>query len=80
MTPCEHQLIVEMFKQQTMLYAGLVELLKSREVIEKGAGDLEAFDALVAASLRQSLEENTEADYLRIAAILGVNVELPRIT
>ena len=44
MTPDEHQLIIEMFKHLTVVYAGLVEALKSRGVLERG--DLQAFDAL----------------------------------
>jgi hypothetical protein len=45
MTAEEHQLIIEMFKQQTLFYAGLVEILKSRDILEPG--DLQAADALV---------------------------------
>jgi hypothetical protein len=76
MTPDEHQLIIEMFKQQTMLYAGLVEALKSRGLLSRG--DLEAFDALVSASSREALERNVEADYLSNAKILSVITGLPR--
>lgn len=72
MTTSEHQLIVEMFKNQTLLYAGLVELLKSRDVV--GPGDLHAFDELVSASLREFLEQNVEEEYRRNAATLGVKI------
>jgi len=41
----EHQLIIETFKRQTMLYLGLVELLRSRDLLDKG--DLLAFDAAI---------------------------------
>ena len=54
--------IVEMFKNQTLLYAGLVELLKSRDVV--GPGDLHAFDELVSASLREFLEQNVEERFI----------------
>src|SRR5277367_2937428 len=56
MTPEEHQLILEMLKQQRLLYAGLVELLKSRGIVSRG--DLEAFDDLVSTSSREFLERN----------------------
>ncbi len=75
MTPKEHQLVIQMFKQQMLMYAAIVELLKSRGVVENSA-DLNAFDALVSASSREFLEENTEASYRDIAAILGVT-DLP---
>lgn len=70
MTPEEHELVIEMFRQQTLYYAGLVELLKSRKLID--AGDLQAFDALVSASSRQSLEWRVKEDYLTTGKILGV--------
>jgi hypothetical protein len=76
MTPEEHQLIVEMFKQQALYYAGLIQILKSRGILCKG--DLEAFDALVSSSSRELLEQNVEAEYLSSAAILGVITGLPR--
>jgi hypothetical protein len=78
MTPEEHQLIVEMFKQQTLYYAGLVEAMKSRGVL--GNGDLEAFDALVSSSSRELLEEHVEEDYRRIATILGVQTGMLPLT
>jgi hypothetical protein len=76
MTPDEHQLIIEMFKQQTLLYAGLVEALKSQGLL--GKGDLAAFDALVSASSREGLEQRLEAEYLSNAKILGVTTGLLR--
>ncbi len=74
MTPSEHRLVIEMFKQQTLLYAGLVELLKSRGLLDKG--DLEALDALVSASSREFLERRIEEEYQSTARILGVT-DLP---
>jgi hypothetical protein len=71
MTPEEHRIIIEMFKQQTLYYAGLVELLKSRGVIERG--DLEAFDSLVAGTKRELLERRVVNDYLESGRILGVS-------
>lgn len=77
MTTSEHRLIVEMLKNQILLYAGLVEILKSRGIVEKG--DLDAFDELVSASHREFLEQNVEADYLRNAATLGVITGLAHV-
>jgi hypothetical protein len=76
MTTDEHQLIIEMFKQQAVMYAGLLETLKSRDILDRG--DLQAFDALVSASSRELLEQNVEAEYLSNAKILGVITGLPR--
>ena len=75
MTQAEHRLVVEMFKNQALLYAGLIEILKSRDIV--GQGDLDAFDELVSASLRQSLERNVEAEYQANAKVLGVITGLP---
>ncbi len=74
MTPAEHQLIVGMFKQQAMYYAGLVELLHSRGIVE--SGDLKAFDALVSGTKRELLERNVVEDYLESGRMLGVT-DLP---
>jgi hypothetical protein len=71
MTPEEHQLMIEMFKQQTLFYAGLVELLKSRGVI--GPGDLQAFDALVSDTKRELLEQDVVERYRSTGTILGVS-------
>ncbi len=70
MTPAEHRLIVEMFKHQTLVYAGLIKLLQSREIVAEG--DLFAFDALVSASSRELLEREVEDQYRGFATILGV--------
>ena len=74
MKPEEHRLIIEMFKQQTLIYAGLVKALQSRGMLDEG--DLHAFNALVSASFRQSLEQNVEENYRSTAAILGVQTDL----
>ena len=73
MTTPEHQLIIEMFKQQTLVYAGLVELLKSRGILEPG--DLDAFDSLVSASSRQALEQRLVEHYRATAKILGLEID-----
>jgi hypothetical protein len=73
MTTAEHQLVIEMFKQQTLLYAGLVELLRSRDILDRG--DLERFDALVLDTKRELLERNILEDYLRSGKILGVMLD-----
>lgn len=70
MTPEEHRLIIEMFKQQTLFYAGLVEILQSRGVIDHG--DLEAFDDVVSHTKRELLERHVEEDYVRFGTTLGV--------
>jgi hypothetical protein len=70
MTPEEHRLVIEMFKQQTLFYAALVEVLKSRGVIE--AGDLDRFDAWISGTKRELLEQNVQEDYLTSGRILGV--------
>jgi hypothetical protein len=71
MTPQEHQLQIEMLKQQMMYYAGLVELLKSRGVIERG--DLQAFDSLVSETNREPLERFVEESYLSNGRVLRVS-------
>jgi hypothetical protein len=74
MTQEEHLLIIEMFKQQALYYAGLVELLRSRGVIDPG--DLEAFDDVVSHTKRELLERNVLEDYLESGRMLGVT-DLP---
>ena len=75
MTKDEHRLIVSMLKNQTMLYAGLLEILKSRGIVE--GDDLLAFDAAISPSRRKSVEQSVEAEYLSTAAICGVKTGLP---
>jgi hypothetical protein len=74
MTPEEHQLVIEMFKQQTLYYAALVEALKSRGILDRG--DLQAFDDFVSASSREALERNVKAHYLEQCKVLGVTTGL----
>ncbi|MGC1362233.1 MAG: hypothetical protein WA826_13740 [Silvibacterium sp.] len=64
-------MMIEMFKQQALFYAGLIELLKSRDLI--GRGDLQAWDALVSVSSRETVERNIEESYRSTGKILGVN-------
>ena len=66
---------MEMFKQQTLYYAGLVELLKSRGILDRT--DLEAFDQLVSDTKRELLERIVEEDYLKCGRVLGVT-DLPK--
>lgn len=77
MTTAEHQLIVEMFKNQRLIFDILIELLKSRGVVQ--SGDLAAFDALVSQSEahRDELERQVGEEYQRSATILGVQTGLP---
>jgi hypothetical protein len=74
MTPDEHRLMIEMFKQQDLQYAGLAELLRSRGVLERG--DLERFDALVLNTKRELLEQTVAESYLECGRVLGVT-DLP---
>jgi hypothetical protein len=73
MTQKEHTLMIYMFAQQSMVIKSLVEILKSRNVLDDG--DLDAFDALV---LRhETLNENGVIDhvakeYQGFAKTLGV--------
>ena len=69
MITAEHQLVVEMFKQQRLFYVGLIKLLQSREIVSEG--DLHAFDALAVAE-RESVESGVKEEYLRAAKTLGV--------
>jgi hypothetical protein len=73
MTIAEHQLMIEMFKQQAMYYAGLLELLRSRGVIE--FGDLERFDEWISHTKREPLERIVVEDYLAHAKTLGVTID-----
>lgn len=76
MTPQEHQLIIEMFKQQALAFAALVETLKSQGIVERG--DLAAYDDLVCENeaARDALEKQVEDQYRGFATILGVT-DLP---
>lgn len=78
MTSKEHTLMVHMFARQAMLISSLIEILKSRNVLEPD--DFEAFEALV----RQMENENQEILYATInqytifAQGLGLGDDLPR--
>lgn len=74
MTQEEHKLVIEMFKQQALYYAGLVEILKSRDVIYEG--DLGAFDDVVSRTKCELVERSVEECYLRCGIALGVT-DLP---
>jgi hypothetical protein len=79
MTPAEHRLLVEMFKQQRMVFVTLVETLKSQGIVQDG--DLLAYDALVNEneSHRDELEAQVEAEYQGFAKVLGVQTGLPDV-
>jgi hypothetical protein len=72
MTPDEHQLVIEMFKNQTLVFAALVETLKSQGIVQ--TGDLAAYDEFVAGNeaRRAALEQHVEEEYRRFAKVLGV--------
>jgi DNA-binding GntR family transcriptional regulator len=77
MTTAEHQVIIEMFKQQRMFYVGIVKLLQSREIASES--DLQAFDALVV-SEREVVEQQVTEDYLAIGKAFGVTIGPLRAT
>lgn len=76
MTNREHQLVIEMFKHQTLVFATLIETLKSQGIVQNG--DLAAYDQLLSQdeNLRNVLEKQVEDQYRDMARILGVNVAL----
>lgn len=76
MTNREHQLVIEMFKHQTLVFATLIETLKSQGIVQNG--DLAAYDQLLSQdeNLRNVLEKQVEDQYCDMARILGVNVAL----
>jgi hypothetical protein len=73
MTPEEHQLIIEMLKEQRVVYAALVEVLKSRDIMQDK--DLEAANSLLDQSGKTViLEKQIEDSYSKFAKILGVKI------
>jgi hypothetical protein len=75
MTREEHQLMIEMFHQQDMLMAALVEALKSKEVLDQG--DIAAYDALIAGrgdEVRTRLRSRVEESYQEAALFHGVRL------
>jgi transcription initiation factor TFIIIB Brf1 subunit/transcription initiation factor TFIIB len=78
MTENEHRLMVFMFTRQTMLFRSLVELLKSRGVLE--SDDVAAFESLVVAQETSSRETLVSVvdQYSRFARELGLQGSLPR--
>lgn len=65
-----------MFKHQTLVFATLIETLKSQGIVQNG--DLAAYDQLLSQdeNLRNVLEKQVEDQYRDMARILGVNVAL----
>jgi hypothetical protein len=76
MTPNEHRLVLHMFIQQTRMVSTLIEVLKSREVLEDD--DLDAYGALQSAD--ESLEDETsralEIVYRSLAKVFDVPIDL----
>jgi hypothetical protein len=72
MTKDEHKLMVWMFTRQTMLIEALVELLKSRGIVE--SSDVEAFEALVfeRETLDRAILESVGSQYTKFAQLLGI--------
>ena len=76
MTAKEHNLMIHMFTDQALAIKALIEILKTREVIEDG--DFLAFASLVSQSrtLRSSVEDQVGADYLAAAKVLDITTGL----
>jgi hypothetical protein len=77
MTPTEHTLIVHMFARQTLVINALVEILKSRDILQDD--DVNAFEAL-ARQTDQDMEifHAVVSQYSRYAKELGLEGDLPK--
>jgi hypothetical protein len=78
MTSKEHTLIVHMFARQTILIKSILEMLKSRDVLEDD--DVAAFEALVRETEHQDREilHATVNQYTKYAEGLGLGDDLPK--
>jgi len=75
MTPTEHTLIVHMFARQTLVINALVEILKSRDILQDD--DVNAFEAL-ARQTDQDMDHAVVSQYSRYAKELGLEGDLPK--
>jgi len=75
----EHILMVHMFARQMMLFQSLLEILKSRGVLQRG--DIEAFEALVREEEQEHLEifHAVVNQYQAFARELGIQEGLPSV-
>ena len=72
MTESEHRLMIEMFKQQMTAYSALVEILKSRGLVQEG--DLDAYTEILSRSGKLALiQDHVEAAYQEFAKELEVD-------
>lgn len=77
MTPKEHSLMIFMFARQTMLIKSLVEMMKSRGVLEDD--DWVAFDAFVRnqeVAQQSKVSDAVAKQYQEFAQALGVQTGL----
>ncbi len=77
MTPDEHRLMVFMFSRQTLLINALVEMLKSRDILQDD--DVHAFESL-ARQTKQDMKifNGVVSQYSRYAKELGLEDDLPK--
>lgn len=75
MTPNEHRLIAFMFAQQTIRFKALLELLKSRGIVE--ADDFLAFEHLAHEQMGDQMMEVVIRQYTEYATTLGLQDQLP---
>jgi hypothetical protein len=76
MTDAEHKLVVYMFAQQNIRFRALLEILKSRGVVD--SGDFDAFEHLAVATMQDDNFLATIAQYTEFAKLLGLGDELPQ--
>ena len=78
MTPNEHKLMVHIFARQTMLIKSIIEMLKSRDVLQDD--DVDAFEALVRETEHQDLAifHAVANQYTTYAEGLGLGGDLPK--
>lgn len=73
MDPAEHQLMIEMLKQQAVAFAALVEILRNRGIVHDG--DLDAYTELLSLSGKQTLVEDRVGEaYREFATFFGVEL------
>lgn len=75
MTPQEHQLMVFMLIQQNLRFRALLEILKSRSVLDES--DFDAFEHLTVEMHGTQTEFATIDQYTEFAKLLGLQHELP---
>jgi hypothetical protein len=74
MTPDEHMLMIGMFSAQMQAFSTLLEILESREIIQKD--DVPAFFSLANPASVTGLARGVGELYMELAKKLGVEVNL----